>query len=148
MYDAVISLVENGKEIDKVHQNLGLRYFRFDSDEGFFLNGKHLQLRGVCRHQDRSEIGNALREEHHEEDVRLMYEMGVNALRGSHYPHATYFYDLLDKYGIVTWAEIPFVGPGGYADKGFVDKESFKETWTLFVNFCAKYNIDLSILNK
>ena len=127
MYDAVVSLLENGKEIDKVSQNLGLRYFRFDSDEGFFLNGKHLQLRGVCRHQERSEIGNALREEHHEEDVRLMYEMGVNALRGSHYPHATYFYDLLDKYGIVTWAEIPFVGPGGYADKGFVDKDSFKE---------------------
>ena len=127
IYDASITLVEGGKEIDRVNQPLGLRYFRFDADEGFSLNGKHLQLRGVCRHQERSEIGNALRRENHEEDVRLMYAMGVNALRGSHYPHATYFYDLLDKYGMVTWAEIPFVGPGGYADKGFVDKESFKE---------------------
>ena len=36
-------------------------------------------------------------------------------------------YDLMDKYGIVTWAEIPFVGPGGYADKGFVDQPSFRE---------------------
>ena len=127
LYNAVVTLLEDGKELDRVQQNLGLRYFRFDSQDGFFLNGRHLQLRGVCRHQERSDIGNALRKEHHEEDVRLMYEMGVNALRGSHYPHATYFYDMLDKYGIVTWAEIPFVGPGGYADKGFVDKESFKE---------------------
>lgn len=44
-----------------------------------------------------------------------------------HYPQATYMYDLMDKHGIVTWAEIPFVGPGGYADKGFVDQASFRE---------------------
>ena len=44
---------------------------------------------------------------------------GVNAVRLAHYPQATYMYDLMDKHGIVTWAEIPFVGPGGYADKGF-----------------------------
>ena len=51
IYDASITLVESGKEIDRVNQPLGLRYFRFDADEGFSLNGKHLQLRGVCRHQ-------------------------------------------------------------------------------------------------
>ena len=127
MYDVTVALVEDGKEIDMVQQHLGLRYYSFDPDKGFFLNGEHLKLRGVCRHQERAEVGNALKPEHHEEDARLMSEMGVNALRGSHYPHATYFYDMMDKYGIVTWAEIPFVGPGGYADKGFVNKESFKE---------------------
>lgn len=127
MYDAVVTLHENGKEIDRVQQHLGLRYFHFDADKGFFLNGEHLQLRGVCRHQERSDVGNALRPEHHEEDAQLIHEMGANALRGSHYPHATYFYDMLDRYGIVTWAEIPFVGPGGYADTGFVGKENLKE---------------------
>lgn len=71
------------------------------------MNGKHLPLRGVCRHQDRSEIGNALHPEHHEEDAALMLEMGVNAVRLAHYPQATYFYDLMDKLGIVVWAEIP-----------------------------------------
>ena len=55
------------------------------------------------------------------------FDMGVNAVRLAHYPQATYMYDLMDKYGIVTWAEIPFVGPGGYADKGFVDQPSFRE---------------------
>ena len=78
------------------------------------------------RHQDRSEIGNALHPEHHEEDAALMLEMGVNAVRLAHYPQATYFYDLMDKLGIVVWAEIPFIGPGGYEDKGFVDSPSFR----------------------
>ena len=64
---------------------------------------------------------------HHEEDTRIMLDMGVNAVRLAHYPQATYMYDLMDKHGIVTWAEIPFVGPGGYADKGFVDQPSFRE---------------------
>ena len=127
MYQTVITLVKDGKEIDKVEQPLGLRYYATDADRGFFLNGKHLPLHGVCRHQEWAEVGNALRPMHHEEDTRLMLEMGVNAIRLAHYPQATYMYDLMDKYGIVTWAEIPFVGPGGYADKGFVDQPSFRE---------------------
>ena len=127
MYQTVITLVKDGKEIDKVDQPLGLRYYATDADRGFFLNGKHLPLHGVCRHQEWAEVGNALRPMHHEEDTRLMLEMGVNAIRLAHYPQATYMYDLMDRNGIVTWAEIPFVGPGGYADKGFVDQPSFRE---------------------
>lgn len=127
MYQTVITLVKDGKEIDKVEQPLGLHYYTTDADRGFFLNGKHLPLHGVCRHQEWAEVGNALRPMHHEEDTRLMLEMGVNAIRLAHYPQATYMYDLMDRNGIVTWAEIPFVGPGGYADKGFVDQPSFRE---------------------
>ena len=127
MYQAVVTLNKNGKELDKVEQPLGLRYFATDPDKGFFLNGKHLPLHGVCRHQERAEVGNALHPAHHEEDTRIMLDMGVNAIRLAHYPQATYMYDLMDKSGIVTWAEIPFVGPGGYADKGFVDQPSFRE---------------------
>ena len=127
MYQTVITLVKDGKEIDKVEQPLGLRYYATDADRGFFLNGKHLPLHGVCRHQEWAEVGNALRPMHHEEDTRLMLEMGVNAICLAHYPQATYMYDLMDRNGIVTWAEIPFVGPGGYADKGFVDQPSFRE---------------------
>jgi beta-galactosidase len=127
LYTAEISLWNNDKLIDQVTQPLGLRYYRVDPDKGFFLNGKYLELQGVCRHQDRAEIGNALHDEHHVEDVQLMLEMGVNAIRLAHYPQATTIYDLMDKYGIVTWAEIPFIGPGGYLDKGFVNQLSFRE---------------------
>lgn len=126
LYHAEVTLFRNGQMVDRVTQPLGLRFYRIDPDKGFFLNGKHLPLQGVCRHQDRSEVGNALRPQHHEEDVALMLEMGVNAVRLAHYPQATYFYDLMDKNGIIVWAEIPFVGPGGYNDKGFVDLPAFR----------------------
>ena len=126
LYQVEVSLLHEGKILDQVIQPLGLRFYRIDPDEGFILNGKHLPLRGVCRHQDRSEVGNALRREHHDEDAALMLEMGVNAVRLAHYPQSTYFYNLMDRLGIVVWAEIPFVGPGGYDDTGFVDSPSFR----------------------
>lgn len=127
LYRVEVSLIKDGTEADCVSQPLGLRYYETDPDKGFFLNGRHLALHGVCRHQERAEVGNALRPEHHDEDVALMKEMGVNAVRLAHYPQASYVYDLMDRNGIVAWAEIPFVGPGGYADKGFVDQASFRE---------------------
>lgn len=127
IYQATASVWQADKQTDSVTQPLGLRYYHIDADKGFFLNGHALKLQGVCRHQDRAEVGNALHNVHHEEDTRLMNEMGVNAVRLAHYPQATYMYDLMDKNGMVIWAEIPFVGPGGYADKGFVDQPSFRD---------------------
>lgn len=126
LYQTEVTLSRNGQLIDRVIQPLGLRFYQIDPDKGFFLNGKHLPLQGVCRHQDRSEVGNALRAQHHDEDAAIMAEMGVNAVRLAHYPQATHFYDLMDKYGIIVWAEIPFIGPGGYNDKGFVNLPSFR----------------------
>ncbi|MGL4853328.1 MAG: beta-glucuronidase LacZ4 [Phocaeicola sp.] len=126
IYSTEITLSQNGTVIDQITQPLGLRYFTTDPNKGFFLNGEHLQLRGVCRHQDRAEVGNMLTTAHHEEDIDLIQEMGANAIRLSHYPHAQEVYDLLDRRGIVVWCEIPFVGPGGYDDKGFVNSEAFK----------------------
>lgn len=126
VYSAEITLSQNGTVIDQITQPLGLRFFETDPNKGFFLNGEHLQLRGVCRHQDRAEVGNILTIEHHQEDINLIREMGANAIRLSHYPHAKEVYDILDRRGVVVWCEIPFVGPGGYADKGFVDSEAFK----------------------
>ncbi|MDL2213799.1 glycoside hydrolase family 2 protein [Bacteroides sp. OttesenSCG-928-E20] len=126
IYQAVVTLSVDGKEIDRVEQPLGLRFYHVDPNEGFFLNGKHLKLRGICRHQDRAEVGNALRTAHHEEDAQLMLEMGANAIRLAHYPQSETIYNLMDTHGVVVWAEIPFIGPGGYADKGFVDQPSFR----------------------
>lgn len=126
-YRAEVSLWRDGQEVDRVEQPLGLRHYRIDPEHGFFLNGRHLPLRGVCRHQDRSEVGNALRREHHDEDAAIMAEMGANAVRLAHYPQAEYFYDLMDRYGFIVWAEIPFVGPGGYSDEGFVNLPAFRQ---------------------
>lgn len=127
MYEVLVELKVNDKVIDSVKQPLGLRYYSTDPQKGFFLNGEYLKLKGVCRHQDRAEVGNALHYAHHEEDVQIMLDMGANAVRLAHYPQATEVYDLMDRHGVVVWAEIPFVGPGGYDDKGFIDQESFKK---------------------
>ena len=107
LYQAEVSLSRGGQLVDCVTQPLGLRYYRIDPDKGFFLNGKHLPLHGVCRHQDRSEVGNALRPQHHEEDVALMLEMGVNAVRLAHYPQNEYTVRLAEKMGFILWQEIP-----------------------------------------
>lgn len=126
VYRTEVTLLADGKETDKVVQPLGLRFYRVDAEEGFFLNGEHLKLQGVCRHQDRAEIGNALRPMHHDEDMAIITDMGANAIRLAHYPQATYFYDLADRNGLVVWAEIPFIGPGGYLDRGYVNQPSFR----------------------
>jgi beta-galactosidase len=126
-YTAEAVLSVNGEAKDRIIQPLGLRYYHVEADKGFFLNGEHIQLRGICRHQDRAEIGNALHPAHHEEDMDIILEMGANAMRLAHYPQATCFYDLADKNGLIVWAEIPFIGPGGYAEQGYVNQLSFKE---------------------
>ncbi|SDZ80373.1 beta-galactosidase [Porphyromonadaceae bacterium KH3R12] len=126
-YTAEVVLSVNGEVKDKVIQPLGLRYYHLDADKGFFLNGEHIQLKGICRHQDRAEIGNALHPVHHDEDMDIILEMGTNAMRLAHYPQATYFYDLADKNGLIVWAEIPFIGPGGYAEQGYVNQPSFRK---------------------
>lgn len=140
MYSVDVELIANNVAVDKVTQPLGLRFYHVDPAKGFFLNGEHMPLKGVCRHQDRAQIGNALRKEHHIEDFEILEEMGSNAIRLSHYPHAPFFYDLLDQNGIVAWSEIPFVGPGGYRDKGFVDQESFKANGRLQLTEMIKQN--------
>ncbi|GHT39827.1 beta-galactosidase [Bacteroidia bacterium] len=127
LYTVETTLVRDGKEIDRVTERLGIRQYTVDADKGFFLNGEHAPLHGVCRHQDRAMIGNALYPENHREDMDIMREMGVNAVRLSHYPQDRAMYDLCDEYGFVVWAEIPLIGPGGYRDKGFVDQQSFKD---------------------
>ncbi|MDR0865716.1 MAG: glycoside hydrolase family 2 protein [Candidatus Symbiothrix sp.] len=127
LYTVETELFRQNQLIDRVDERLGIRQYSVDPDKGFFLNGKHVQLRGVSRHQDREGVGNALYPIHHKEDIEIIREMGVNAIRLSHYPQDSYIYDLCDEQGIILWSEIPFVGPGGYRDKGFVDQESFKE---------------------
>ncbi len=120
-------VLADGTVADSVSQPLGLRYFSVTPDEGFSLNGIKLPLRGVNRHQDRAERGNALLPEHHREDAAIIEEIGANAVRLAHYPQADEFYSEMDRRGIVVWAEIPFIGPGGYNDRGFNDLPAFKE---------------------
>ena len=116
LYTCEAVLTAGGEMVDTVRTQFGVRSFYVDAQRGFFLNGRSYPLHGVARHQDRKDIGNALTKEHHDEDMALIREIGANAVRLAHYQHAEYFYDLCDKYGIVVWAEIPYISehmPGG-----------------------------------
>lgn len=109
LYSCEAELIVDGVAVDKVTTNFGVRSYYVDSKNGFFLNGKSYPLRGVCRHQDRKGLGNALLREHHEQDIDMIREIGANTIRLAHYQHDQYFYDLCDKYGFVVWAEIPYI---------------------------------------
>lgn len=109
LYTLRASLLSGGKAVDEVSARFGVRSFEINPQKGFFLNGKEYPLRGVSRHQDRPEIGNALMPEHHKEDIDLICEMGANTIRLAHYQHAQAFYDLCDEKGLIVWAEIPYI---------------------------------------
>lgn len=107
---SVTAQLYNGEAVqDKVCTTFGCREFHMDPAQGFFLNGKSYPLRGVSRHQDRINLGNALSLKEHEEDMAVIREIGANTVRLAHYQHAQEFYDLCDQNGIVVWAEIPYI---------------------------------------
>lgn len=78
-----------------------------DPEKGFFLNGKPYSIQGVNYHEDRAERASAFRPEDFESDLDLIQEMGCTAVRLSHYPHAQVLHDLMDRRGLIAWAEIP-----------------------------------------
>jgi beta-galactosidase/beta-glucuronidase len=117
-YLVELTVAEGGAPLDTLSDYVGFRFFNATKDGGFFLNGRSYPLRGVSRHQDRKNMGNALTEREHNEDFGMMYDMGINALRLAHYPQDPYMYELCDKYGIAVWAEIPFLdAPGNEANR-------------------------------
>lgn len=109
LYTADAVLLAENHEKDHISLRFGCRKFEIDPQNGFFLNGRSYPLRGVSRHQDRKGIGNALTLAEHREDMELIHEIGANTIRLAHYQHAQEFYDLCDEYGMIVWAEIPYI---------------------------------------
>lgn len=109
LYTLRATILESGKAVDEAKLRFGFRDIKFDANDGCFLNGEYIKLKGVSRHQDREKIGNALTIEEHREDLEIIKSMGANSLRLAHYQQAGEFYDLCDEMGFLVWAEIPVI---------------------------------------
>lgn len=127
LYTVCVELYDDGRIVDKVIEQTGFRYFSVDSNKGFFLNGKPYDIHGFCRHEDVEGRGSALLPEDYEKDMELVKEIGATGMRLTHYPHAKRMHDLCDRNGIILWAEIPFVGPGGYAYAGYISNQGLHD---------------------
>ncbi len=109
LYTVSAELIRHNEVLDGVTVRHGFRRFSVDPEKGFLLNGKPTPLRGVSRHQDKLGVGNALTYEDHLRDAALIRELGANTVRLAHYQHSPEFYGLCDAYGLIVWAEIPFI---------------------------------------
>ncbi len=126
LYTLQAFLQKDKETVDEFTCKTGIRTFSFDPEKGFFLNGASYPLRGVSRHQDWKGIGNAISYEQMEQDMDLIREVGANTIRLAHYQHNQHFYDLCDQYGMVVWAEIPYISahmPNGRENTFFQMRE-------------------------
>jgi beta-galactosidase len=93
------------QEIDAVDTRFGFRTFTFCAENGFFLNGRNVKIKGVCCHQDYGLTGKAMPDRVHRYRLRRLKEMGANGYRTAHYPHAEASMDALDELGFLVMAE-------------------------------------------
>jgi beta-galactosidase len=109
LYRIRVSLLEGQRVWDSLEIPLGLRWFSFDADKGFFLNGNRLQLQGTTWHQSYPGMGDALPNSRHYADMLGIRGMGCNFFRTSHYPHDPAVIEACDRLGILVLEEL-FVG--------------------------------------
>jgi beta-galactosidase len=107
LYKLTTQLVASGKVLDEKITTIGFRKSEFLTD-GYYLNGRKLKIRGLNRHQSYPYVGYAMPQSMQELDARILkQELGVNAVRTSHYPQSHYFVDECDKLGLLVFTEIP-----------------------------------------
>jgi beta-galactosidase len=105
LYTAKLTVRVGGKIVDTDVATFGIRTFEFTANDGFHLNGRRVQLRGVCLHHDQGPLGGAFYVRAMERQLEIMRDMGCNAIRTSHNPPAPELLDLCDRMGMVVWDE-------------------------------------------
>jgi beta-galactosidase len=105
LYHVTTTVRRDGKVVDRLALDTGFRTLRFDAAKGFFLNGEHVKLQGVCLHQDHAGVGVAVPTSIWAFRLRRLKELGVNAIRFSHNAIASEVLDMADRMGFLVMAE-------------------------------------------
>jgi beta-galactosidase len=128
LYTATTQLIaiKTGKVIDEIKTSVGLRYFSFDPEKGFFLNGMPYKLIGASRHQDFAGMGNAVPKALQIKDVEFLKNMGGNFLRVAHYPQDQAVLDACDRLGVLASVEIPIVNEITESDAFYANCKSMQ----------------------
>jgi beta-galactosidase len=105
LYTAVVTLKTGGTALDKDTVTFGIRTIQVTADDGVRLNGKRVQIHGVCLHSDLGALGMAFNSRAMERELEIMKDMGVNAVRTSHNPPAPELLEMADRMGLLVWDE-------------------------------------------
>lgn len=127
LYVIQSKLIQKGKVIDELTTNFGIRTILWDTETGFSLNGKVTKLLGVSEHYEGGPVGGAWTKPLLRWKLKLLKEMGVNAIRTAHNPAPPMFYDICDELGIMVMDEI-FDGWKRKAPQDY-GKQAFDEWW-------------------
>lgn len=119
LYTLTASVAVDSTMRDQQATAFGVRWFEFTADRGFFLNGEHLDLHGANVHQNRGGWGDAGTRSGIRRDIAMVKDLGMNIIRGSHYPHHPYFAEECDRQGLLFWSELHFWGIGGENVEGY-----------------------------
>lgn len=106
LYTVKTTVRVDGKQIDSKTTNLGVRHVEWTADDGFHLNGRRVEIKGVCQHHDLGPLGGAVHKRGYERQIEILKEMGVNAIRTSHNPPAPEMLDACDRMGILVMDEL------------------------------------------
>lgn len=104
-YVEKIEIIVDGQVSDTYYSPFGVRTIEFTAHEGFKLNGRRVDIKGVCNHHDLGSLGAAFNKSALERQLKMLQTMGMNSLRTSHNPPAPELLELADKMGILIWDE-------------------------------------------
>jgi len=107
-----IYLEKEGQVVDELVQKYGYRWYRFEKNGPFYLNGKKLKIRGTHRHEEYAGLGAAVPNRLHRKDMEMIKEMGANFVRLGHYPQDPEIYKACDELGLIVWDELPWCRGG------------------------------------
>lgn len=127
LYTLSVRLFELDELIDEKEETFGIRNVRWDAETGFWLNGSNIKMRGVCEHLEGGPIGAAWTENLMRWKIKLLKDMGCNAIRTTHNPQLPMFYDICDELGMLVLDEL-FDGWKKKADEDY-GKQAFDEWW-------------------